>query len=351
MRLACWILFALLLAGIFGCIGGGGGQNVTVQDNVSQNATQNQTQKPPVQIIIGQQKNQTTGQNVTPQKPPEPNKTGELDYTEDPSQQFAIFFIDVGGPALHGDAILLKKGDVDILIDAGPAEKASKVVDFLRVRGTDDVEILVSTAADPRRYGGMGAVADNYRIETFWWGGNAFGDPAYEGLVARMNNQSRVKLVEEGFAMEINGINLTALNPPKSATDKFDDVNNDAIVLKAVDRDFSILFTSGIQTGAQGRLITRREQDIKVPIIQAPYYGVGAGTSNIGIFLIKTQPEIMVVTGSADETPANGGSREPFERLMTQYGIDWYESYVNGTLRISSNGKTYDILGMGKGHD
>lgn len=338
MRLISGMAIVLILLALYGCLGGGG-EPVQNETGNATNQT-NQTQPPPVQIIIGQQKNQTQEQNVTPSAPQE-NATRQYDYTYDANQSFGIFFIYVGGTGLHGDAIFIKKGDLDVLVDAGPAEKAGKVVDFLRSRGVDDIDVLVSTTGDPRRYGGITAVADNFKIENFWWPGSTFGDQSYAALVERMKRESNATAVEEGFAMDLNGMNFTALNPPNTA--RFDDVNNDAIVLRVTDRNFSILLTSGIQTGGQGLLLNQKESEIKTAIMQAPYYGVGAGTSNIGIFLLKAEPDVVIITGSADESAANGGSREPFRRTMRQYGIKWYENYVNGTLRITSDGKAYVI--------
>ncbi|MCI0503386.1 MBL fold metallo-hydrolase [Candidatus Micrarchaeota archaeon] len=341
MRL--FILFAALaLALAYGCIGG-------EQPPVQQNNTTNETVKPPINIIIEEQKNQTTEKNETEEEEPPPvTVVKDLEYTYDPDQLFGVYFIEVGGPLLQGDAILIKKGDCDILFDAGSAEKGGKVVNFLKSRNVDDIEVLVSTNADPRHYGGITAVADNFKVEEFWWSGLDFGDLEYRTIVDRMNASAKtVRVIEDGFSADLNGFNLTIINPPVS--NKFDDVNNDAIVTRVTDRNFSMLLTSGIQTGAQGRLINQKTGLIKAPIIQAPYYGVGSGTSSIGIFLITAKPDVMILSGSSDESAANGGSRDPYKRLMEQYGIRWYENYKNGTIRISGDGQAYTIGAMGAG--
>ncbi|MFH0884380.1 MAG: MBL fold metallo-hydrolase [Candidatus Micrarchaeota archaeon] len=340
-----FVLFAglLLFIGIFGCIGEG-----QTPPPPPENKT-NESNKTGINIIIGEQKNQTAEKNETEEPPPENvSETKELEYTYDPEQKFGIYFIDVGGLGMQGDAILIKKGDCDILVDAGSAEKGNKVVDFLHSHDVDDIEVLISTNADPRHYGGISAVADRFKIEEFWWNGESFADADYAAIATRMEgNAKTVRKIGDGFSADLNGINFTALNPP--ATDTFEDVNNDAIVLRVTDRNFSMLLTSGIQTGAQGRLINQKTDAIKTEIMQAPYYGVGQGTSNIGVMLITAKPKIMIISGSNDESAVNGGSREPFKRLMTQYGIKWYENYVNGTVRVTGDGQTYSISMLGAG--
>lgn len=342
MRILAGLVVFMLL---FGCMGGGG--DVTPPQENKTNVT-NQT-NPPVSIIVGEQKNQTIGKNVTDEPPPPPPPEPEgLQYEYNPDQMFGVYFIDVGGPGLQGDAILVKKGDLDVLIDAGPVEKSSKVIDFLNARGVDDIEVLVSTAGDPRRYGGMDAVADTFTVEEFWWNDDSLGDANYSAVAGRMSEHATdTRRVEDGFSTDLNGMNFTAINPP--AVQRFDDVNNDAIVFRIVDRNVSFLLTSDIQTGAQGKLLNTRVNETKVTIMQAPYYGVGAGTSNIGVFLITSKPQKIIISGSSDESAVNGGSREPFKRLMGQYGIPYYENYVNGSIRVSSDGQTYTIQSLGKG--
>ncbi|VVC04086.1 Uncharacterised protein [Candidatus Bilamarchaeum dharawalense] len=339
------ILFGLVLfILLFGCFEGTPPeQNQTpIEDNGS---TNNNGQ---VNIIVGGQTNQTIGKNVT-ENQTEDNTTmiKELEYTYNPNLPFGVYFIDVGGSGGHGNAILIKKGDLDVLVDAGPAETASKVIDFLRAKEVDDIEVMISTNADPKQYGGMAAVANSFKVEQFWWSDDSFGDSAYIAIVDKMVQTTKdVKRIDAGMSVDLNGMNFTFINPP---TQRFNDINNDAVVTKITDRNFSLLLTSGIQTGAQGKLINQPEL-LKATIMQAPYYGVGAGTSNIAIFLLKVEPEVVVITGSSDESAIQGGSREPFKRLMTQYGIAWNETYFNGTVRIVSDGEGYalDALGMGQ---
>ena len=113
----------------------------------------------------------------------EPDTTG---YIYEPNAQMFVYFINVGVEAeeKQGDAILIKKGDFDMLIDAGNEETSSKLVSFLSTR-VDDIEVLVSTHDDPEHSGGMETVIDNYYVEEFWWTGNSFSDeslPIYEKI-------------------------------------------------------------------------------------------------------------------------------------------------------------------------
>ena len=327
---------------LFGC---GAPSPVTNQSNttVQTNETNNTT---PVTIIINNQTNQSTGQNNTVKNETVPTPSKEIEYTNDPTQPMGIYFIDVGTTGTQGDAILVKKGDFNMLVDAGPAIASDKVVSFLKSKGVSNIAVLISTTGDPRRYGGINAIADNFQIQSYWWPGETFDDAEYAAIAGRMAaNTKQVVIADKGYNASFDGIDFTILNP--EPTKLFRDVNNDAMVIRLTDGQFTMLLTSDIQTGAQGKLIGDMPALLNTKVLEAPYYGVGTGTANIGIFLNTAKPEAVVISGSADESAANGGSRDPFKRLLTEYNIKWYENYKNGTIRISTDGGQYAIESLG----
>lgn len=342
--------FALLLL-LFGCIDLGGGTEpppppppdsgpVTPGTNVTPPVT-----PPPndTTIVITPQENQTVEQNYTPPPPPPPPETEDIDYTSEPESNFAVYFIYVGDQTdkLHGDSILIKKGDLDILVDAGPAQSGGNVVNFLKSRGVDDIDVLVSTNADPWHYGGLSDVRSSFKIEEFWWSGKGFNDQAYLSLVSDIESSvENTRIVERGFSESLNGMDFTVLNPKATP---FKDVNNDAIVLRLEDRNFSMVLLSGVQFGAQGEMVNNVKEELKCNVMQAPYYGLGAGTSGIGNFLTTVKPEVMVVSGGPDESAVSGGARDPFRRLMDEHDVDYYENYIGGTVRVSSDGDKYSV--------
>ena len=332
-------IIAVLLAFVLflGCLGGEGR---TVENKTVENETKNKT--PAVQIIVGPQQNQTTpGQYEEEQEQEEQqeeNRTTELEYDSIPEAPMGIFFIDSSDEHTHGNSILIKKGDLDVVIDAGPEDKGGIVVDFLNSREVDDIEILVSTNPDPRNYGGLNTVADNFEIEHFWWNGDYLDDFEYYEFVKRMEEEAKeVRFVEKGYSEELSGINFEVLNPYKSS-DRFGNVNNDAIVLRVTNGEFTALLTSGIQKGAMQKIVTDQEDKIQNQIFQAPYYGTGEGTRDIGLVLLAVDPEYVIITGSEDDSAENGGSREPFFRLLDQYGIPSSATYDNTSIRITNDG-------------
>lgn len=319
---------------LFGCLGPG-----PEPENVTDDTIGNVT------VTTTPQENQTVtpgnGVVVNGDGPEEPVVARGMNYTLDENANIILYFIHTGQPELvHGEAILLKKGDFDMLIDAGPAESSGIVVNFLESKQVDDIEVLLSTTADPMRYGGMENIISSFEVEEFWWSGNCFTDSEYCGIVDSLSETSNVIEVERGYERRLQGVDFSVLNPKEPA---FNHPDNDAVVLRVEDREFAALLTSNILIGSQSELVNNKENEIKVQVMSAPYYGVGRGTNNIGIFLINAEPEHIIISGSSDDSAEAGGSREPLFRLMLQYGINSTATYEKGDIRLVSDGHEYAI--------
>jgi beta-lactamase superfamily II metal-dependent hydrolase len=327
------IVIMLVFGFLFGCIG---------EEQPPVVPEENLTNETEIVVEIEPQENITIVENETEEEPPEePENVTEIItpvYSEDLEANTGIYFLDACnyGNGDHGAAIFIRKGDFDVLIDAGGTATSGRIVDWLKLRRVDDIDILVSTAADDRRYGGIPDVLDEFEVEEFWWGGDTFSDQAYSAVVEKATQKAKkTRVVERGYRRELNGIMFEALNPKP---ERFDDVNNDAVVLKLTDRGMVLLLSGNIQTGGQGDLINNLASEIRdIDVMEAPYYGVGAGTANIALFLQATYPGYMIIEGCSDETlEVEGSTRNPFKRVMEQeqYRVEYLETYDEGTVRV-----------------
>jgi len=338
VRVAAVGLAVLILILAFGCIGGEEKKPPEIKENKT-----NQT----VSVIITEERNESVAMNVTVE---EENVTEEwtgIGYVHEPDAKLGIYFIDGCdySTGKHGAAIFIKKGDFDMLIDGGSLGSVNKVIDELKSKNIDDIDVLVSTTGDERRYGGLSRIIDEFEVEEFWWGGNDFSDENYKAVIDNISAKAKnTRVVERDYSVELNGIKIDVLNPKTS--NRFDDVNNDAIVLRIEDRNLTLLLTGNIQTGAQGDLVNNLGSKIRVDVMEAPYYGVGAGTANIAFFLQASKPKYVIIEGCSDETrEVEGSTRNPFRRLMSmeQYNIRYFETYKNGTIKITADNLGYDI--------
>jgi beta-lactamase superfamily II metal-dependent hydrolase len=325
--------FIVIFIVLFGCIT----QQQQAPNETIKNVSKNQS------ITITSQTNYTIAGNVPTAEERESKMRNEVlnaaNYTYSPDKPIFVYFIYVGDGGVQADSILIKKGDADILIDTGPASASTRVVQFLKERGVDDLELLILTHADKEHYGGTNAIMGNFTIGKVIWSGRTYNDNDFKQLLDSIDKRLiPVKSVLRGDVESINGINLTVLNPIETS---FASVDEDAIALKVSDRNFCVLLTSDVF--GRGLDDMTKNTDVECDIVQIPR----SGADHIGVWLInllkKSKAKVAIISGSyKEEIKGIDFRKQLFERLE-QDGIAHYENYVNGSIRIMSDGSAYDI--------
>ena len=145
---------------------------------------------------------------------------------------------------------------------------------------------------------------------------------------------------------------IEILNPQKNPADRYNDADNDAIALKVSDRKFCTILTSDIVVGAQTNIIQQNGVDLKCPVMQAPYHGLGQGSAQIDLFLLKVNPKDVISSGGPAGYAYNDVSKDKIDtrkalrdKLKTRK-MNYWENYKNGTVRIVSDGTDYNVQYM-----
>ncbi|MDD5023410.1 MAG: MBL fold metallo-hydrolase, partial [Candidatus ainarchaeum sp.] len=131
------------------------------------------------------------------------------DYDYQPDSGIAIYFIDVGRvESKQGEAILIKKGEYEILVDTGPEESDEELVSFLKNIVEGDLEILVLTHDDEEHWGGTENVLDNFKIKTAWVNKKG-GSDEYNNLISKIEGEKiTVNEVKRGYEFNANGAQI-----------------------------------------------------------------------------------------------------------------------------------------------
>lgn len=301
--------------------------NVNIQSQKSQSSGSNKNQP----VSNGNENVQTDTQIVQKTK---------LQYSYDAKTPFSIYFISVGGVDNQGDSILIRKGDLTVLIDGGPEINAGNTINFLKSKGVGTINILISTTADPDHYGALSQVVDNFDVQEFWYTGSNYGDGTYQKLIDKVDQKGITqRIVSRGENYDLNGLNALILNPEQV---NFNDPSNSAIAIKLTQNNFCALLTSDILFGAQAEVVNKF--DTKCNILQIPYHGLGKGTAQIDFLLLKVMPKDAIISGGInDPTPGGVGSRYSVLEKLKAKAIKVYENYVGGIVKITSDGISYVI--------
>jgi len=91
-----------------------------------------------------------------------------------------VHFIDVG----QEDAILIDRGETDILVDGGPA--SASVLAYLQGQGVEDIDLLVATHPHADHIGGLPDVLAQYQVNKIWASGDTATSQTYQNLATAL---------------------------------------------------------------------------------------------------------------------------------------------------------------------
>jgi competence protein ComEC len=257
-----------------------------------------------------------------------------IEYGESVNDNLFIYFITVGYGDTHGDAILIKKGNFDMLVDGGPVSKKYEVVNFLLGKGVDDIEVLVSTHEDPEHSGGLPYIGEQFRVGEVWR--PAEGSASYGDMLEAIGAENGVKEVGLGDERVFNGIHISVINPIVGS-DRFFDSDNDGIALRIEDRGFCTLLTADIDSSAQTKVLTGSEP---CEVAQVPWHGVSEGLYSLDFFFDVLEPEAIIISGSAVDWT---DTRQTLLNKAAVRGIEVYPNYNGTAAKVTFNGNEYAI--------
>lgn len=262
-------------------------------------------------------------------------------YAPDDDSQLGIYFIDIVVDSKQGESILVKKGEYDVLIDAGPVEAGQTVVNFIDGRVEGDLEVLVLTHDDEEHWGGAESVLDSFNVKEVWWNGGIYSTEFQELIDDIESRGILVREIARDEVFEINGATAHIMNPVEGELTGED---NDAITMKITFDEFSILMMSDVLYGAQADMIATYPEEIKCDVMQIPMHGLGPGNANLNFLLLNAEPDAAIMTGNLDiENPANDVLRDPTYQQLEWADVEVYETFEGGTVKVASDGEVYTV--------
>ena len=322
-----FVVFAVLLL-FAGCPSDNGGTAITTNGGTETNGTGEMQEH--FKVEEGTSTSASAGGEDTEGQVLPP----AIEYTEKVNDNLFVYFITVGYGDTQGDAILIKKGDFDMVVDGGPEANKHKVVNYLFDKGVDDIEVLVSTHDDPEHSGGLSYIGENFRVGEVWRPKE--GSESYGAMLEAIGAEQGVKYVGKDDERIFNGIHVLVRNPEPS-DERFFDPDNDAIVLRLEDRGFCTLLTADIDGSAQTVILIDSEP---CDVVQMPWHGMSEGLSNLDFFFDKLEPRDVVISGSSKDWT---NTRQTLYNKAALREITVYENYDGDAAKVTFNGNEYAI--------
>jgi competence protein ComEC len=127
-----------------------------------------------------------------------------------PSGSLSVSFIDVG----QGDGVLVQAGGESYLIDAGRPEEGPNVVDFLRSRGVDSLDGIVSSNPDADHIGGFLDVFDAFPVESVYVSGDPNNTLTYNTFLRGVRDEgAETEVLRAGVLMYWGGVRGRCVSP------------------------------------------------------------------------------------------------------------------------------------------
>lgn len=244
-----------------------------------------------------------------------------------PAAGAKVHFIDVG----QGDAIYLELPDnVDILIDAGDTGYGSTVVNYLRSRNVDDIEILIATHPHADHIGGLPAVFDAYDVEAVIDSGVSHTTQTYQRYWSAVQAEGCDYQKASGQSWTFGSCAFDILGP----THAHKDLNDNSVVARLSCPGGSFIFTGDAEKDGEGAIL---HKNLDANILKVGHHGSRTSTSDA--FLAAVSPEVAVIM--VGEGNRYGHPHD--ETLAKLRGIEIYRTDLHGTVVVSLSDGDYSV--------
>ena len=269
-------------------------------------------------------------------------------WQEKPDGKLHVVFCDVG----QGDAILVSKGEVQMLIDAGPSGVVMDCLDNNMPFWDRKIEVVINTHPDRDHIGGLDEVIEKYEIDKLIIngvrGGNEDSRRVLE-LVKDREIEVVVPMVGDKIVMgevefeiwwpeERQGEVLAWRDMDYGEEQKEEDMNQVSVVGLLSWRDFEVLLTGDI--GQAEELALKRMGVLeKVDVLKVAHHGSKFSSSEK--FLEEVRPnEAVIMVGARNSF---GHPAEEVLIRLERVGSRIWRTDEKGEIEIVSDGLRYWI--------
>ena len=294
----------------------------------------------------------------TPEPTPAPETTPEETATPTPTEtptpeptkeagEMKVHFLDVG----QGDGIVVEiENRWNILIDGGSTNKNElgkyQLLPYLKSRGISRLDGIYVSHTDEDHISGVRELLEfvekdltSLRIENLilpkW--SDIQENKNYRELTELAESAGvRVLTVKAGDEIRYGTVRLKVLWPESTASGK--EVNEDAMVLEMISKDFKGLFTGDIGADTEKKLLAAGGLE-DVDCLKVGHHGSRYSTTEA--FLEKIKPEVAIISCSLTNTYGHP-SPETVERLKAA-GSQVEYTMKNGAITVETDGKKLKI--------
>jgi competence protein ComEC len=255
-----------------------------------------------------------------------------------PDDKLRVSFLDVG----QGDAILIQKGSMQILIDGGPSPRTISLELSEQMPFWDrNIDLAVLTHPHGDHLAGLLEVLRRYNVGQVLYPPTKGESSLYEEWV-RFIGEAGIKgtVAQTGQQVDLgDGVILEVLWPSATPIQGSEsDIDNNSVVVLLKDGDISFLLTGDTMSEAEWELI-RARADIKGTILKVAHHGSKSSTTTQFLSVVSPQAVVISVNASSDINYHLPNS-DVVTRLDEWVGAaNVYRTDLNGTITFITDGE------------
>ena len=262
----------------------------------------------------------------------------------DKNKELTVTMLNVG----QGDAILIKTAEQTVLIDTSDLDEQEKLLAELKKAQVKRIDKLILTHPHADHIGGVdGVVLKDYEVGEVYDNGMPSKSKLYLNYMKKLKQKNIPRhALTAGDVLDLGGgVSFKVLSPPKEVVEKGSkstdnhDPNNESVVGKLIFGNFSMMFTGDAEQQAEKVMVDNFAGDLRSTLLKAGHHG--SKTSSSAAFLRAVQPEGVLISCGAGNDYGH-----PHKQTMKKYQslkLKIYETDLNGTIVVTSDGKSYKI--------
>lgn len=260
------------------------------------------------------------------------------------NNELTVTMLNVG----QGDAILIKTAEQTVLIDTSDLDEQEKLRAELKKAQVKRIDKLILTHPHADHIGGVdGVVLKDYEVGEVYDNGMPSKSKIYLNYMKKLKQKNIPRhALTAGDVLDFGGgVSFKVLSPPKEVVEKGSkstdnhDPNNESVVGKLIFGNFSMMFTGDAEQQAEKVMVDNFAGDLRSTLLKSGHHG--SKTSSSAAFLRAVQPEGVLISCGAGNDYGH-----PHKQTMKKYQtlkLKIYETDQNGTIVVTSDGKSYKI--------
>ena len=246
----------------------------------------------------------------------------------------------------QGDSILIQTGEKTVLVDTSDVDERDKLRAELKKADVKKIDTIILTHPHADHIGGMDILLDEYPVGMVYDNGMPSTSKLFLGYVKKLKEKKiERKGLVAGDRVDLgDGAVFEVLAPSAELVKEGNvkgykhDPNNESVVGRLVFGTFTMMLTGDAEKKEEQAILSAGSS-VQSTILKSGHHG--SKTSSSADFLRAVQPEAVFISCGV-----NNDYGHPHKETMKKYhalNIPVYVTAANGTITVTSDGKTYNI--------